>query len=195
MRTPVMVSPSRPIGPRTIVSYTVVYLPKTAKTVKFLLRLMHIIAHFTPRMFTSRSPSPEADDVGVATPPSPPLDFREVFDEAPVALVVINAATSRIEHGNIAARKMFGYGPGEFHGLVGADVTHPADEPLSAEIRKALVEGYVDALQFEKRYVRKDGSVFWAEVSATRRNRAPGEVPQFILCIIDISARKLSAGA
>ena len=121
------------------------------------------------------------------------FDFRHLFDDAPVGLVVVDAATSRMEYANAAARKMFGYEPEEVAGLLGARVTHPSDEPLSTELRKALADGYVDELHFEKRYVRKDGSVFWAEVSAVRRSHGPDHPVRFILCIIDISARKLAA--
>lgn len=136
-------------------------------------------------MLPRESISAESDGSNVSS-----FDFQRLFEEAPISLLVVEAESLRVKHANAAARAMFGYEHGEFASLLVHQLTHPADEARSTQLRRALSDGYVDELHFEKRYIRKDGRVFWAEVNAVRERRDPGCSSRFILSLIDVSTRK-----
>ena len=75
--------------------------------------------------------------------------------------------------------------------VVGAtidSVTHP-DDRGDAE-RVAMLAGAIPNIRTEKRYLRPDGSVVWAKLSAAPVYRADGSVQMFFAQLIDITERK-----
>ena len=68
---------------------------------------------------------------------------------------------------------MLGYTQEELKALTVFDITHPEDLELSIANLSALVDGKVDSYTVQKRYVRKDGQVVWADVHVSAiHNRA-----------------------
>jgi two-component system cell cycle sensor histidine kinase/response regulator CckA len=103
------------------------------------------------------------------------------------------AATDRNGHlleTNSALQAMLGYTEAELRVLSIADVTHPEDLGENRRLLDEVVGGRRDQFQMEKRYVRKDGSIFWGQltVSAVRDERGR---PSFVFgVIVDLGARK-----
>jgi signal transduction histidine kinase len=56
--------------------------------------------------------------------------------------------------------------------------------------RQALIAGEIPHFQMEKRYLRKDGSTYWVNVTAALVKRASGEPNYLVTLVEDISARK-----
>ena len=77
------------------------------------------------------------------------------------------------------------------------DITHPDDLPLSAALTQALMSGNVNSGGYEKRYVRPDGGVVWADVTVTaiRDEQGQGLPRYFVTQVIDISKRKRMAAS
>jgi len=85
--------------------------------------------------------------------------------------------------------KMLGYTESELIGKGTADVTHRDDVKKTRSLfQRAVQTG--KPFDIEKRYVRKDGSVLWAHVSASAVRGANGKVRSVVAVVVDITARK-----
>jgi len=85
---------------------------------------------------------------------------------------------------------MVGYSADELHQGSVRRIHHPEDTDADQHLEKRLVAGKIDSFSFEKRYVRKDGSVFWAHRTVSLARDEAGRPKYFIRVIEDISARK-----
>ena len=118
--------------------------------------------------------------------------FLNTFDEAPVGIVYAEHG-GKFLRGNRAFCAMLGFEPGESASRSIGGVTHPDDVARTSTELKRLWGGEVDIVDFEKRYIRKDGSVLWARVMTTlvrEGNTAPEYAVGFVH---DITAHKESA--
>ena len=86
--------------------------------------------------------------------------------------------------------EMLGYSVDELISMNVADVTHPDAIEETRELRNALADGIIDRFRQEKRYVRKNGSLFWSEIAAMRMTGDHGETQEIISFVTDISERK-----
>ena len=92
--------------------------------------------------------------------------FRATLDNAAQAITLTNDK-GRFTLVNAAWEKMFGYTAEEALELTHLDLTHPDFLQVSEEKLMALTRGDLDFYRMEKQYVRKDGTVFWADLSVT----------------------------
>jgi PAS domain S-box-containing protein len=113
---------------------------------------------------------------------------QALYDKAAQAIASTDDRGRFIEI-NPAFERMFGYTRQEALRLTHLEITHPDDTPQSARLAAALFRRETDAYRIEKRYVRKDGSVFWGDVSITAVHK-PGQPVQSVSVIVDISDRK-----
>lgn len=114
--------------------------------------------------------------------------FRKGFAGAPVGMTLA-AADGRFLEVNNRLCEMLGYTAEELTSGSFAAITHPDDAAASREfVRSALAGERADG-RFEKRYLRKDGSVLWAEVSSTLLRDPAGRPLHFVTHIQDITAR------
>jgi PAS domain S-box-containing protein len=90
--------------------------------------------------------------------------FRRTFDQSPIGI-----ATAGLDYHFISANKtmclMLGYSEEELKGKTFKDVTHPEDLARDIEEMQRLTRGEIDSYEREKRYVRKDGSIFWGHIT------------------------------
>lgn len=87
--------------------------------------------------------------------------------------------------------EMFGYDDESelFKKTVG-QVTYPEDRPSTRKAQQDLASKKVDFIRLEKRYVRKDGSVFWGDVSVSPIHSPVGKIEAFVATINDITGKK-----
>jgi PAS domain S-box-containing protein len=84
---------------------------------------------------------------------------------------------------------MLGYTESDLIGRSVADVTHPDDRDKTMRLFQRMIqEG--KPFEIEKRYVRRDGSVLWADVSASAVREPNGKAQSTVAVIVDITARK-----
>jgi PAS domain S-box-containing protein len=90
---------------------------------------------------------------------------------------------------NRTFRQMLGYTESELIGKGIADVTHHDDlkENMQA-FRRMIQEG--TPFEMEKRYIRKDDTILWADVSASPVRSPGGKIQSSVAVIVDITARK-----
>jgi diguanylate cyclase (GGDEF)-like protein len=71
------------------------------------------------------------------------------------------------------------------------DLTHPDDIALTRSSFADLIEGRVDRIRLEKRYIHGDGHTVWAQVDARLLDSEPGEELQVLAQVQDISEQHL----
>jgi diguanylate cyclase (GGDEF)-like protein/PAS domain S-box-containing protein len=115
--------------------------------------------------------------------------FRETFDHASVG-IMHSSLDRRVLLINRKFCEMVGYSADELQQGSVRRIHHPEDTDADQHLEKRLVAGEIDSFSFEKRYVRKDGSVFWAHRTVSLARDEAGRPKYFIRVIEDISARK-----
>jgi diguanylate cyclase (GGDEF)-like protein/PAS domain S-box-containing protein len=113
-----------------------------------------------------------------------------LFENSPTAMVSIEPTLGRIIRANQVALKLFGCDAEEMLRCTVAELTHPADRAELKQHYEMLSSGQVEHLRFEKRYLRKDGTDFWAETSVSALRDTHGKVKLFIGNAQDITERK-----
>ena len=117
--------------------------------------------------------------------------FRGTFDLSPVGQTMSDL-DYRYLRCNEAFCRFLGYPERELVGRSVLDVTHPEDRHTRSVVRE-LVDGKTGQAQFQKRYIRRDGSVVWGDVTV-RLVRSPEGVPRHMLSVVqDITERVLNA--
>ncbi|ESA36425.1 response regulator receiver sensor signal transduction histidine kinase [Leptolyngbya sp. Heron Island J] len=112
------------------------------------------------------------------------------FEQAAVGFAEVDMATQKFTKVNTLFCDMIGYSEAELSELTFADLTYPDDIALSRQAIQQLYSGAVDNFTIEKRYLRKDGSWFWAETTVYLV-KLRGEQAIYSLALIqDISQRK-----
>jgi PAS domain S-box-containing protein len=100
------------------------------------------------------------------------------------------APNGRFIAANLALQKMLGYDEYELQERTVTDISHQEDR-ASTEARIAdTEEGQRRVYRLEKRYLRKDGRVMWADVSSAFVPASGGVSAFFSVVIVDISKRK-----
>ena len=113
-------------------------------------------------------PGPRRGSSPVRTGPGPDpstLPANDPFETAAVGMAFI-ALDNRFLRVNQALADLFGCTTGSLIGMSCADLTHPDDQAYSDEQIAALVAGERPRLDFEKRYVRADGSILVGRVTS-----------------------------
>jgi len=114
--------------------------------------------------------------------------FKYVFDYSNVGKS-ITSLDGEI-HVNKAFCEMLGYSPEELQGKTWQDITHPDDLELSQKEIDAILSGEKETVRFTKRYLKKNGSIVWADISTSLRWDNQGKPLYFISAEIDITERK-----
>ena len=87
---------------------------------------------------------------------------------------------------------MLGYSFDEVNNLRQEDVIHPDDRDETIIEMKQLLDGKKEEIRMEKRYIRKDGSVFWGELYASPVKDEMGHIRYTIGVIVDVTERKIA---
>ena len=115
--------------------------------------------------------------------------YRGVFENAGVGINVLDR-DGKIVQVNQALLAMLGYVESDLYQRTFEEITHPHDREISNRNLEALMSGKKSSYRFEKRYLRKDGTVLWADLSTSSimgPNRKPAKV---VGVIADITKRK-----
>ncbi len=83
-----------------------------------------------------------------------------------------------------------GYSPDELQKKSWQDLTHPDDIALTQRELDLLLTGKMEAARFTKRYLHKNGSVVWGDVSTSLRLDEQGQPLYFMTTVIDVTDRK-----
>ena len=115
--------------------------------------------------------------------------FRKVFEEGPIGMA-ISSLDGRYIKVNPALSRMLGFTEEEFVSMGVNDVTHPDDRRPNADLRGLLFKGELPFFQMEKRFIRKDGSLMWGNLTVSLVRDEKGAPLYYIGMVEDIEARK-----
>ncbi|MGB7718848.1 MAG: PAS domain S-box protein [Bryobacteraceae bacterium] len=112
-----------------------------------------------------------------------------IFEQAAIGMAD-SSLDARFIRLNQRFCEMMGYSREELLGLTFRQITHPddlvRDEPLVAQ----LLSGELSSFAVEKRYLRKDGGVVWANLMLSLLRSASGEPLHFVAVVEDITGQK-----
>jgi len=117
--------------------------------------------------------------------------YRAVFHNAGIGIKVLNR-DRRINRANPALLNMLGYSEAELRELTPVDGTHPDDREMTNQYLDAVLGDGPDSLRLAKRYIRKDGSAIWGDVSISAMRDAQGNRTTALEVIADITDRTKS---
>ncbi len=115
--------------------------------------------------------------------------FRATFQQAAVGVALVNP-DGRWLQVNQKLCDIVGYSREDLMSRTFQDITHPDD--LDADLRyvRQMLDGEIKTYSIEKRYVRKDGSLVWINLSVALVRGDTGLPNYFISIVEDISERK-----
>lgn len=93
-------------------------------------------------------------------------------------------------HFNDQLCKMLGYSREELSKLTWKDITHAQSLENEMHHYSRVISGEIDGYNIDKKYIRKDGSSVYVNISVSCHRKANGEVEYLIAMIQDISERK-----
>ena len=114
-----------------------------------------------------------------------------IFESAPIGMALFDATGGFLQT-NRAYREAFGYAEDELGLLQLENATHPDDLPKTQKLFRALQRGELNEYTLEKRYIRRDGSVMWANVTVTAVRGRFGELLYIVDTVEDITPRKIA---
>lgn len=115
--------------------------------------------------------------------------FRAAFQSSAIGMGLISL-DGRILQVNDAVLKMSGYTEEELLQRYDRDNVHPEDRDIGEDLIQEVMQGGRDWFQVEKRYIRKDGEVFWTRLTVSAVRDLQGNVLYFVGLIDDIDAQK-----
>ncbi|HWI13218.1 MAG TPA: PAS domain S-box protein, partial [Burkholderiales bacterium] len=120
--------------------------------------------------------------------------FRMTFDSMAIGMahVSVDGVWLRV---NDRLCAITGRSREELLGTSFGDITHPDDVEKDLALARRVISGAMPSYTIDKRYVRKNGSVVWAEISVALLRDARMRPMHFIVSVADISERKKAEAA
>ena len=117
--------------------------------------------------------------------------FRTAFENSGVGMCLVSMDGKFLQV-NAKLCLILGYHAPELLTLNFNKITHPDDISISNNFTISLFKNQNESINFEKRYLKKNGDKIWAEVSSSLIRSENNEPLYFIAQIIDITDRKLA---
>jgi PAS domain S-box-containing protein len=115
--------------------------------------------------------------------------FRAAFDQSVMGMALTDV-NGVILKANEAFLRIVGRSVDEVAGRDSRHMTHPEDQANNVGAINALKTGERASQHFNKRYIRKDGSIVWTQVTLSRVSAADGKPLSLIATVEDITEQK-----
>jgi diguanylate cyclase (GGDEF)-like protein/PAS domain S-box-containing protein len=115
-------------------------------------------------------------------------DYSATFELAAVGISHLTL-DGRWLRANRYLCEMLGYSHEELREKTFQELTYHEDLDKDMALVHQLLQGEIPSYTLEKRYVRKDGTVMWAQLSASLLRDASGEPKQFISVVKNVDKR------
>ncbi len=115
--------------------------------------------------------------------------FRATFEQAAVGMIQANL-DGQFVRVNQKFCDIVGYSEAELFLKHFGDITHPDDLAKDQALASQLIAGDLSTFELEKRYLRSDGSIVWANLSVSLVRNSAGEAQYYIGIVEDITDRK-----
>ncbi len=114
--------------------------------------------------------------------------FKRVFEQSNVGKSLTRPSGEM--QINRAFCDMLGYAEAELQRQPWQAITHPEDVEPTRRVVDSLLSGRQESARFVKRFLHKNGSVMWADVSTTLRRDEAGRPLYLMTTVIDITEQK-----
>jgi len=115
--------------------------------------------------------------------------FRVMFQSAGIGIALVGMDRRPLE-ANAAMIEMAGYNSQEFFQKTGADLSYPEDADIGIPELQDVLDGKLNTYQIEKRYIRKDGQIYWVRLTNSVVRAPDGKPQYFVTMVEDINERK-----
>ncbi|RKZ52226.1 MAG: hypothetical protein DRR16_21400 [Candidatus Parabeggiatoa sp. nov. 3] len=112
------------------------------------------------------------------------------FFELPLVGMTITSPSKKLIEVNDKFCEMFGYSREELSSKTWADLTHPDDLTHSVKGFNQLLAGEIEGFSIEKRYIRKNGHIFYGTVSVRGVRQIDNTLDYIVAVVQDITKRK-----
>jgi PAS domain S-box-containing protein len=115
--------------------------------------------------------------------------FRGYFEHSQIGMTVTSPDKGWIEV-NDQLQQMLGYSLDELRQMTWAELTHPDD--LAADLKNfdRMMAGEIDDYAMDKRFIRKDGKIVYANLTVSCVRDENGDVQNILASMMDITERK-----
>ncbi|HBE19042.1 MAG TPA: hypothetical protein DEG17_05970 [Cyanobacteria bacterium UBA11149] len=115
--------------------------------------------------------------------------FRATFEQAAVG-IKHKSIDGKLLRVNQKFCDIVGYTRQEILAMKSWTITHPDDVDCDRNYQRSLAAGEIETYSIEKRYLRKNNTVIWVQVTASLVRNCQGD-PNYLLYVVqDISSRK-----
>jgi len=115
--------------------------------------------------------------------------YQTIYESATVGISIADANGLLIRC-NPAYQDMLGYSADELSKIKFSDITPAEDLDNNLALFEELKAGKCQRVDFEKRYIRKDGSICWVEMSTSMLRNSAGECDATLSVMHDVTDRK-----
>lgn len=116
--------------------------------------------------------------------------FKTIFEQAPIGMSLTDLTTGKISNINQSYLDLLGMPSQEVLGKSWSDFTHPDDLALSATITEKMRHGETGPFNFDKRFIKSDGTVVWSNLSLCVFEPNDEDTLESLCMTLDISERK-----
>ena len=116
-------------------------------------------------------------------------DFRWIFEQAVVGIAVVSLDLQILKVNRILC-ELLGYSEDDLKKMTVEEITHTDDREMTWKNIKNTVTENLPGIDFEKRYITKDGSTKWVHVHTSLLRDERGVPINFMGIVLDISSRK-----
>lgn len=117
--------------------------------------------------------------------------LRKYFESPLIGMAMTSPERSWLEV-NEKLAEIFGYTKAELLQMTWVELTYQDDLQVDLEQFNQLLAGTSDSYSMDKRFIRKNGEVFYASISVNCVRRTDGSVHYFVALVQDITERKLA---
>ena len=115
--------------------------------------------------------------------------FRVIFENAGIGIALVGMDRRPLE-ANAAMVEMTDYSLEEFFQKSGVELSYSEDADIGIPELKDVWDGKLNSYQIEKRYVRKNGQIYWVRLTNSVVRAPDGKPQYFVTMVEDINERK-----
>lgn len=115
--------------------------------------------------------------------------MADTIQEAAVGMCICAPGTGTFRQVNPALCRFFGYSEQELLQQNWQHLIHPADLAKDEALAAQVLAGTLSSYRLRKRFLHRDGSVLWGDLSVSCRRDSQGQVVEVIAQILDVTAQ------
>ncbi len=122
--------------------------------------------------------------------------FRSFFEMSPLGIIIYSVSPDPLKKKlgsatyNPAFHTSLGYTRKEMDLLSINDISHPDDLPAQKKMLEMLLEGRREGFTMEKRFIKKNGDIFWGYLHVSLMRNLDDRPAQIMTMVVDITLRK-----